>query len=90
MVALIADQQPELVGRIEAARAAVESFREWLVDNRPSMTADAGVGKAAFDWYLKYVKLMPWTADELAEYYRDKETFPIHRPQMTPTFKRGS
>jgi len=32
----------------------------------------------------------PWTADELAEYYRDKETFPIHRPQMTPTFKRGS
>jgi len=32
----------------------------------------------------------PWTADELAEYYRDKEPFPIHRPQMTPTFQRGS
>ena len=29
------------------------------------------------------------TADELAEYYHDKEPLPIHRPQMTPTFKRG-
>jgi hypothetical protein len=58
-------QQPELVERIEAARAGVESFREWLVANRPSMTANAGVGKEAFDWYLKHVKLMPYTSDEI-------------------------
>jgi hypothetical protein len=58
-------QQPELVDRIETARAAVESFRKWLVEGRPSMTADAGVGKEAFDWYLKHVKLMPYTSDDI-------------------------
>ncbi len=58
-------QQPELVGQVEAARAAVDAFREWLVENRASMTADAGVGKDAFDWYLKHVKLMPYTSDEI-------------------------
>lgn len=58
-------QQPELVERIESARAAVDSFRAWLVANRPAMTASAGVGKEAFDWYLKHVKLMPYTSDEI-------------------------
>lgn len=58
-------QQPELVGRIETAKAAVESFRDWLVENRPRMTAKAGVGKEAFDWYLKHVKLMPYSSDEI-------------------------
>ncbi len=58
-------RQPELVGRIEESRAAVESFRDWLVANRPAMTANAGVGKAAFDWYLKHVKLMQYTSDEI-------------------------
>lgn len=58
-------QQPELVERIGEAMAAVESFREWLVTNRPSMTANAGVGRDAFDWYLKHVKLMPYTSDEI-------------------------
>jgi hypothetical protein len=57
--------QPGLVGDIEAARSAVDALRQWLVDNRDSMTADAGVGKDAFDWYLKHVKLMPYTSDEI-------------------------
>jgi hypothetical protein len=29
------------------------------------MTAPAGVGRERFDWYLKHVKLMPFTSDEL-------------------------
>ena len=58
-------QQPGLIERIELARTAVESFRDWLVARRPEMTADAGVGKAAFDWYLKHVKLMPFSSDEI-------------------------
>ena len=58
-------QQPDLVGRIEASRSAVASFRDWLIENRPAMTAEAGVGRKAFDWYLKYVKLMPYTSDEI-------------------------
>ncbi len=57
--------QPGLVDDIEAARSAVDALRQWLVDNRDAMTADAGVGKDAFDWYLKHVKLMPYTSDEI-------------------------
>lgn len=59
------DQQPELVARIETSKEAVQSFRDWLVSNRPEMTASAGVGREAFDWYLKHVKLMPYTSDEI-------------------------
>lgn len=58
-------EQPELLERIRTSRAAVESFRDWLVANRPKMTAKAGVGKEAFDWYLKHVKLMPYTSDDI-------------------------
>ncbi|NNK32422.1 MAG: DUF885 family protein [Xanthomonadales bacterium] len=58
-------QQPELMPDIEAARAAVAGFHGWLRENRTGWTARAGVGKPAFDWYLKHVKLMPWTSDEL-------------------------
>ena len=59
------EKQPALLDRIEAARTAVMEFRDWLTDARPGMTADAGVGTAAFDWYLKHVKLMPYTSDEI-------------------------
>jgi hypothetical protein len=58
-------QQPELVGDITATRSAVESFYDWLVANRPGMTAAAGVGKQHFDWYLKHVKLMPYDTDQI-------------------------
>lgn len=57
--------QPELLPAIAAARAAVTDFRAWLKAGRPAMTASAGVGKARFDWYLKNVKLLPYTSDQL-------------------------
>ena len=59
------DRQPGLVGKIQTARSAVASFRDWLIENRADMTANAGVGKEAFDWYLKHVKLMPYTSDDI-------------------------
>ncbi len=57
--------QPELSADIEAARTAVKGFDAWLQEQRPGWTAPAGAGEAAFDWYLKHVKLMPWTSAEL-------------------------
>lgn len=57
--------QPELIEDIEAAREAVLAFDAWLKAKRTGWTAPAGVGEAAFDWYLKHVKLMPWTSAEL-------------------------
>ena len=57
--------QPGVLDDIRAARAAVQAFDAWLKQERPGWTAQAGVGEAAFDWYLKQVKLMPWTSSEL-------------------------
>ncbi len=59
------EQQPQLVGEVEAARDSVADLLSWLQTNRRTMTAQAGVGREAFDWYLKHVKLMPWTSDEI-------------------------
>jgi len=57
--------QPDLIDDIQAARAAVQGFEAWLLEKRPAWTAAAGVGAEAFDWYLKHVKLMPWTSSDL-------------------------
>ena len=60
-----AGSQPGLLEDIRAARSAVQGFEAWLKQLRPAWTAAAGVGEAAFDWYLKHVKLMPWTSAEI-------------------------
>lgn len=57
--------QPILVPQIKSALGAVENFNAWLVENRATMNGRAGVGKMHFDWYLKHVKLMPWTTDDI-------------------------
>ncbi len=60
-----ATAQPELLPDIQAAAAAVQEFDSWLRGQRPAWTAQAGAGEEAFDWYLRQVKLMPWTSSEL-------------------------
>ena len=59
------EQQPELGDDIVAAKSALEKFSAWLQNNRSEMTGKAGVGQANFNWYLKHVKLMPFTTDEI-------------------------
>jgi uncharacterized protein (DUF885 family) len=68
-------QQPELVPAAQKALAAVDDFDSWLKQNLSKMTAPAGVGRANFDWYVKYVRYMPYTMDDsvktgLEEYER--------------------
>jgi len=58
--------RPELVPVVEEALAAVEEFADWLDAAAPRMTAEAGVGEARFDWYMRNAKLLPWTAGEMA------------------------
>ncbi|MEO1421238.1 MAG: DUF885 family protein, partial [Pseudomonadota bacterium] len=48
-----------------STRDAVAQFNEWLLEHRPTMNADAGVGKAHFNWYLKHVKLMPYDTEDI-------------------------
>jgi hypothetical protein len=58
-------QQPELRPDIERAKAAIEQLHAWLLENRPAMTAQAGVGKELLDWYLMHVKYMPYSSDDV-------------------------
>jgi hypothetical protein len=58
-------RQPELRDDVLRARSAVLDFQNWLKGNRPRMTAQAGVGEDNFNWYLKNVKLMPYTAHDI-------------------------
>jgi uncharacterized protein (DUF885 family) len=65
LLARVEQQQPALRAEVRAAKQAVEQYRDWLVAKRPAMTADAGVGRELFDWYVKHVKLMPYTAEQM-------------------------
>lgn len=58
-------QQPALVPDIKAAEQAIAGFRDWLVAARPRITARAGVGGPAYDWFLTNVRMMPYTSDEV-------------------------
>jgi hypothetical protein len=60
-----AEKQPDLLDDITAAKKSVEVFNDWMLENRSRMTAQAGVGKEKFDWYLKHVKLMPYDSDQI-------------------------
>ncbi len=57
--------QPELLEHINPALAAVQAFQQWLQQQRPQLTAESGVGRKAFDWYLRQVKMMPYDADDI-------------------------
>jgi hypothetical protein len=60
-----AAEQPELTPDIERAKGAIEQLHAWLVENRPAMTAQAGVGRELLDWYLMHVKYMPYSSDDV-------------------------
>ena len=57
--------QPELTPEILATMGSVTGFETWITRKRPTWHASAGVGEEALDWYLRHVKLMPWSSSEL-------------------------
>ncbi len=66
---------PALVSHGELALAAVESYRDWLIQTKDIMTANAGVGRESFNWWMKNVWLYPVKWEEcfntaLREYQR--------------------
>jgi hypothetical protein len=68
--------QPDLLTDIEAAQESILDYRDWLESHRPTFSRDAGVGKPAYDWFLRNVRLMPYNSDQtvlLAE--RELERF---------------
>jgi hypothetical protein len=56
--------QPELTPLVQAALDAIRDYRDWIQANRASMTARAGVGPEKLDWFLRHVKMIPYSAVE--------------------------
>ncbi len=55
-----------LIPDIERALGAVRGFRDWLIAEQPRMTAPAYIGLEEYAWYLRHVRLVALTPDEVA------------------------
>jgi hypothetical protein len=94
LLARAVGRQPDLVDDVRAARDAVVGFKAFLETNLPRYTAKAGVGAARYDWYLKHVKLLPYTGDEMIlaaqrEWERTTAAYALaqHRDRNIPELK---
>jgi hypothetical protein len=54
-----------LLPDVERALAATVTFRDWLRAGQPNMSAKAYVGLEDYAWYVRHVRLIPWTVDQL-------------------------
>jgi len=59
-----------LLGTVQKARAASDSFRQWLDSEAPGKKGQSGVGKENYDWYMKNVHLVPYTWEQQATLLR--------------------
>ena len=57
--------QSDLVADCENALNALEGYRDWLKAKVDEMPQSAAIGIDNFNWYLKYVRLVPFTVDDL-------------------------
>lgn len=55
----------QIDGATERAIRALESFRNWLEERLPAMSADMAVGRDGYIFFLKHVALMPFTPEQL-------------------------
>lgn len=53
-----------LASAAEAARAATDSFADWLRTEAPKKTGPSGIGKEQYTWYLRNVLLSPLSWEE--------------------------
>lgn len=54
-----------LTPEVEAARVAIIEFRDWLKAKRPQITARAGVGPDRYEWYMRNVRMVPYTVPQM-------------------------
>jgi len=57
--------RPEIVEDAAAAQAALVEFRDWLRSERANMTASGGVGADRYEWYIRHVRMIPLTSNEM-------------------------
>ena len=62
--ASLAGGSPALRKAVRDAKAATDSFADWIAAEAPKKTGPSGVGKANYDWYVAHVDLSPYTWDQ--------------------------
>ncbi|MEM1246421.1 MAG: DUF885 family protein [Acidobacteriota bacterium] len=80
----VAEHAAAEVESCAVAREAVASYRDWLRSERSSMEANAGIGAENLEWYVRNVRLLPFTAAEMSvlgqrEYHRYHAAYRIAR-----------
>ncbi|MGH9530899.1 MAG: DUF885 family protein [Terriglobales bacterium] len=56
---------PQLADDARTAYEGVNYLTAWLESNLKGMKGKAGIGRANYNWYLKHVRLMPFTAEDV-------------------------
>lgn len=62
--ASLAGASPALVKAVRDAKAATDSFADWIAVEAPKKTGPSGVGKANYDWHAAHVQLSPYSWDQ--------------------------
>lgn len=58
-------QHPSLLDDAKKALAAVQGYRDWLKQQAPLMTEKAGVGLEEYGWFVRNVRMVPYTPDQI-------------------------
>ena len=61
----VQQKQPEIASNVRQALASVRDYHDWLVANRSTLNHPSAIGLEQYNWFIKHVRLMPYTADDL-------------------------
>lgn len=80
----LAPGDSELLGDCREATASAQRYRDWLADNLDGMEPSAAIGAENYNWYLKHVRLLPHTVDDLVgigerEFHRYRFNYMLDR-----------
>jgi hypothetical protein len=65
LVGRLTPTDPELATAAAAALTATREYRDWLMRSIPTMREPAGLGLANYQWYLRHVRLLPLTVEQV-------------------------
>jgi len=65
LIERLSKHHPEIQTDAESALSSVKGFRDWLKKNIDRMTATGFIGLDHYNWYLKNVRLMPYTVEDV-------------------------
>ena len=65
LIERLSKHHPEIQTDAESALSSVKGYRDWLKENIDRMTAPGFIGLDHYNWYLKNVRLMPYTVEDV-------------------------